>query len=422
MSDETAYGRTIRYIKLFFLHGGLFLLPFGFFTGPATGFLTLAWLAEGKWKSKWENIRSTSLLWPGIFFFLFLLAGMLWTANSHEGWFSIQVKFGMFLLPLILRSMSFDVKATQRILLTFILGLLAAGIFMLVRATYLHYAEGVDAFYYQSLAAKLPHPSYLSMYYCTGIMLLFHGVLLQSFKPKPYKIIAIALCLFFAVMIFLLSSKLGILSMILLFGGYIVYSIFRFRRYVVGISALLALVIGCFVAMKAFPQVAARLDRMKEVLMMSDAKADPTAVESNQARLLVWQADYAVASRHAWTGVGTGDAEDSLKAEYQVRGMTGAYNEKLNAHSQLFQSAIVLGIPGLLALLLVVFYPAAWSLRKQYGFAVLFALLFFLNIVPESMFERQDGTLFFGYFYSLILFTIDRRCLTPLKAPPLSFL
>jgi O-antigen ligase len=410
-------------ICFFFLLMVALLLPSGQMVASMEGFLTIFFLVEWNWKEKGRNLwNARLLLFPWLIFYGLYVAGLCWTENKAEGAFNVQVKLSLFLFPLIIASRRFDTKQTHRLLGTFLFGLIAAGIFMLVRAAYLYYSEGVNNFYYQALAAKMPHPSYLSMYYCVGIMLLFHGILLQSFKPRPWKLLAILLCVFFAVMIFLLSSKLGILSMLLLFAGYIVYAIIRFKRYVVGISALVALVLGCFIALKAFPQVAARLERMKTVLMMSDPKADPSAVESNQARLLVWQADYAVASRHAWTGVGTGDAEDSLKAEYKARGMTGAYNEGLNAHSQLFQTAIVLGIPGLLALLLLIFFPAAWALRNQYGFVVLFALLLFLNLLPESMFERQDGTLFFGFFYSLILFAIDRRSLTPLKAPPLSFL
>lgn len=398
------------------------LLPSGQSVASMEGFLTIFFVIEWNWKEKLTNIREHSrLLIPWMLFFGLYVLGLGWTSNMHEGGFNVQVKLSLFLFPLIIASRRFNTRQTQILLGTFLFGLLAAGIFMLVRAAKIYYTEGVNTFYYQAFAAHMPHPSYLSMYYCTAIMILFHGILLQPFRVRPYKIAAIALCLFYSVIVFLLSSKLGILSMILLFAGYIVYSVIRFRRYVVGISAFLALVFGCIIAFKAFPEMAARLERMKQALFMSEEKIDPSAVESNRARMLVWQADYALVSRHPWTGVGTGDAKDSLVAEYRTRQMTGALHEELNAHSQLFQTAIVLGIPGLAALLLLIFFPAASAMRNQFGFAVLFALLFFLNILPESMLERQDGTLFFGFFYSLILFAIDRRCLSPLKAPPLSF-
>lgn len=418
MNEESTYSKVIGRIKSFFLFGGIFLLPLGFFVGPACGFLSLSWLAEGKWKMKWKVFRETPLLWAWILFYLFYAVGMLWSSNKDEGMTSLQVKFGMFIVPIIYSSVRLNTKQTQRALLTFISGLVAAGLFMLIRASWYYFSEGKITFYYQEFAYKLVHPSYLSMYYCVGIMILFHGVLLQAFS-KRLKFLAVLLCLFFAVLVFLLSSKLGILSMLLLFFGYIAYSVYRFKRYAVGIAALIVLIAGSLIALKAFPQISGRLERMKEVLFVS-GPVDPASVESNQVRLLVWQADMAIISRNTWTGVGTGDWKDSLKAEYKARGMTGAYNEGLNAHSQILQTTIALGLPGLAALLLLIFIPAAWGLRKRFGFAVLFALLFFLNIVPESMFEVQAGVLFFGIFNSLILFSIDRTCLTPVKAPALN--
>jgi hypothetical protein len=107
--------------------------------------------------------------------------------------------------------------------------------------------------------------------------------------------------------------------------------------------------------------------------------------------------------------------------EYQVRAMTGAQEKKLNAHSQLFQTTIAIGIPGLILLLLLFALPIVWGIRRQFGFLVLFACLFFVNMIPESMFQLQAGVTFFSFFYSLFLFSIDRRCLSPMNAPPISF-
>lgn len=397
-----------------------FCLPFGRMVGFFTALLTVLWAFDGRWKEKITALRTKILLWPIFIFYLLCVAGMLWTSNISEGAINIQVKVCLLLLPLALSTTTLDVRRTQRFIFSFLAGLTAVGIFMLVRSTILYFSTGENTFYYQAFSNELVHPSYLSMYFCVGIMMLFHGVLLQSF-PKRQKAFAILLCLFFAVIVFLLSSKLGILSMLLLFAGYIVYAILRFKRYVVGIAALVTLIAGCFIALKAFPQMAARLERMKEVVTMS-APVDPKEVESNQVRLLVWKADVSIIERHPWAGVGIGDAEDSLKAEYHRRGMEGAEREGLNAHSQLLQTGVELGFIGIASLLLLVLVPAVWGLRKQFGFVVLFALLFLLNIIPESMLEVQAGTLFLGFFYSLILLSIDRRCLTPLKAPPFRFL
>lgn len=397
-----------------------FFLPFGFILGPLTVLCVGSWFLSGGWKEKFEMMKSAKFLWIWIAFFLLNLVSMLWTANTHEGIVSLQVKLPLLLLPLVISTIRLDAKQTRWMLTIFMLGLIGCGIFMLTRSTYIFFTEQRNTFYYQEFTERIMHPSYLSMFYCVGIMILFHGILLQSFSPKPWKVIAIIISLFFAVLVFLLSSKSGIFSMVLIFAGYIVYSIIRFKRYVVGAAALLTIVVGFFVALKVFPSVGARLNSLRTTFA-SQGPVNPAETESNRVRLLIWQADYAVAERHLLTGVGIGDVQDSLMGEYQARGMTGAYEKKFNAHSQLFQTTIAIGLPGLLLLLLLFALPTVWAIRTQFGFLVLFASLFLLNIVPESMFQLQAGVTFFSFFYSLILFSIDRRCLSPMNAPPISF-
>jgi O-antigen ligase len=396
------------------------MIPFGFIIGPVSILLFVCWIFSGEWKLKWENLKSANFLWIWMAFFLLNLLSLCWTANMDNGLFNIQVKLLLFILPIGMASFRFDVTQTRRLLGTFIFSLTACGLFMLTRSIYVYFSEGINTFYYQDFCHRVVHPAYLSMYFCTGIMILFHGILLQNFSPKPWKISAIILCLFFAVIIFLLSSKLGLISMILLFGGYIVYSIIRFKRYFVGIGALLVLAIGFFVALKAFPQVGERINNMKQ-MFTSHGPINPAEVESNQVRFLIWEADAALIERHPLGGVGVGDAQDSLLGEYQLRGMTGAYHKNLNAHSQIFQTGIEIGIPGLILLLLLFVAPVLYAIRRQYGFLVLTASLILLNIAPESMFEAQAGVVFAGFFYSLILFSIDRTVLSPMKAPPIKF-
>ncbi|MGL4599227.1 MAG: O-antigen ligase family protein, partial [Bacteroidia bacterium] len=221
------------------------------------------------------------------------------------------------------------------------------------------------------------------------------------------------LVLFFAIIIFLLSSKLGILSMLLIFAGYIVYAIIRFKRYVVGLAAFFLLIAGFFLAINSFPEMAGRLQRMTAIFNASAEPINPAETESSKVRLLIWSAGLDIATSQPFFGQGTGDVQHALNHEYEKRGMTGAREKELNAHSQLLQTTLALGFLGLLLLLINVLGTAIWGLRKQVGFAVLFSLLFFVNILPESMFQVQAGVLFFSWLNCLILFAIDRQSLLP---------
>lgn len=409
-----------RYSLLLMIYLVALFMPFGFIMGPLAVLLFACWLFSGEWKLKWENIKTSKFLWIWMAFFLWSLLSFVWTENKASGLFHLQVQLPLFGIPIVFASMRFDVKTSRRIFAVFILGLFSSGLFMLSRSTWNLLAENRNTFYYQDFCARVAHPSYLAMYFCAGIMLLFHGILLQSFSPKPWKIIAMSLCLFFAVIIFLLSSKIGLIAMILLFTGYIIYSIIRFKRYVVGISALLVMCIGFFIALKVFPKVGERIQNMTG-MFASKQPINPAEVESNRVRFLIWGAAAAVIEKHPANGVGLGDAQDSLIAEYKSRGMTGAVQKNLNAHSQFFETSVQSGIPGLILLLLLFLVPIAYGFRRQFGFMVLTASLIFLNFLPEAMLESQSGVIFICFFYCLILFSIDRKVLSPMKAPPISF-
>jgi O-antigen ligase len=409
--------RALRHFQFTLLLLAAVFMPFGFFQGPLAGFLALSWLVDFRWKKKWDAIRSSGWFWAMALFYGLYALSMLWTDDKAAGNMSLQVKLGMFIYPLVLVSEKFDARETRRLFLAFLAGLLAAGLFMLGRAGYIWINEDRNAFFYQAFTERMVHPSYLAMYYCLGIMLLFHGILLQNIPAKPWKIVAAALCIFFVVIMLFLASKLGLLSLALIVAGYVVYAIIRFKRWVVGILSLVLLAGGFFTAMQLFPGFRERITNLTSALS-SDAPIDPAETESNRVRLLIWNADATIIASNP-LGVGAGDVQQALQQEYTIRGMTGAADKHLNAHSQFFQTTIATGWAGLAAFLLIVAGPVVWGLRNRYGFAVLFGLLFLFNCLPESMLEVQAGTLYFGFFYSLLLLSANRSCLTPLKAPPL---
>jgi O-antigen ligase len=337
--------------------------------------------------------------------------GFLSSDNTDEAIQSIVVKLTVFLYPPVLASIRFPELRTKRILQSLLSGLVLVGVFMLLRALYYHVNGNTGRWTYQSLTEDIMHPSYISLLYVVGIMICFHGILLRA-VPKNKKAIAVTLILFFTVMVFLLSSKTGLISLVVAFLFYIGYAVVRFRRYYVAGAALVALIIAFFVSLNVFPAMEARLKAMLEVIS-SDKPIDPANGESNSVRLLIWSADLELIAEHPLTGVGTGDVQDALMQKYAEKGMTGAYEKKLNAHSQYYQTGIALGVPGMIILIGILFAAFVWSVRRRYGFAALLTLLIAFNFLPESMLQVQAGTMFFGFFFSFILFAADPAVISP---------
>lgn len=387
------------------------MLPWGFLVPQAGTFLVFFWLIGFNWKEKWNNIRNMPMIWLWIIFALLHLMGYFWSENKQEAITSIGVKLGLFLFPLVFASMRFNDNQSKRIMQAFLVGLSAVGIFLAVRALYYDLSQGVNKWTYQEFARDMMHPSYLSLYYVAGIMICFHGILLRN-VPMIKKALASAFVLFFTIIILLLASKTGIISLLTVFVFYIGYAVVRFKRYVVAGVAFLALIAAFIISLQLFPVLKSRLQVMKDVLV-SPAPIDPKDAESNRVRILIWQIDREIIAEHPWTGVGTGGVQDALMVKYAERGMTGAYEKKLNAHSQYFQTGIALGLPGLVILAGMFLAGFITSVRNRFGFGALLTVLLVFNFIPESMLQLQAGTLFVGFFYSLVLFSIDRKLLSP---------
>lgn len=388
-----------------------FLLPWNFLVPPALALLFCCWLFSGQWKQKLENIRASQVVWLFISFGVLYFAGYFWSANKAEAFRSIAVKLTVFIFPVVFASLRFGYAFTKRILQSFLTGLIVVGVFMIARAAYFHLNGDPGRWTYQALTEYIMHPSYISLMYVVGIMICFHGILLRD-VPVKKKAIAIAFVLFFTLMVFLLSSKTGLISLVFAFLFYIGYAVVRFKRYFVAGAALAALIIAFFVSLKVFPAMEARINAMLEVIS-SDKPIDPKEYESNRVRLLIWSADMELISAHPMTGVGTGDVQDELMRTYTEKGMQGAYDKKLNAHSQFLQTGIALGWPGMIILIGIFLTAFVWSVRRRFGFAALLVTLLVFNFIPESMLQVQAGTLFFGFFFSFILFAADTAVISP---------
>jgi O-antigen ligase len=407
MTEERFIDKAIFRLSML----GVFLLPSNFLVPPVIALLFVAWLCSGRWKEKAELFRQSKLSWLFLALGVLYITGFFWSANRAEAVSSIVVKLSVFAFPVVFGTTRFDYIKTKRILQSLLAGLIAVGVFMIVRSLFTNADPNVDVWSYQQLSRELMHPSYLSLYYVIGVMICFHGILLRD-VPVNKKALAVAFVLFFCILIFMLASKTGIISLVLIFLFYIGYAVVRFRRYVVAGAALLVLVIGFFASLQVFPSLKERLNTMTEVIA-SDKPIDPSEVESNRVRLLIWQQDLQLISEHPLTGVGTGDVQDELMKKYSEAGMTGAQEKRLNAHSQYFQTGIALGLPGLVLLCGIFLAAFTVAVRRRYGFAALLTVLLAFNFIPESMLQLQAGTFLFGFFFSFILFAADTAVISP---------
>lgn len=150
------------------------------------------------------------------------------------------------------------------------------------------------------------------------------------------------------------------------------------------------------------PQVKQRFNAA--FMAVSSNNINKASTESTAVRILIWNEALQIIKGHPIFGVSTGNANDVLYEAYQKDGLTGAYEKKLNAHSQYFQTTIGLGLIGLASLLSLFAVPLFVNKGKM---VFLFIGIIALHFLTESMLQAMAGCIFFGYFYSLICFQHD---------------
>lgn len=127
-------------------------------------------------------------------------------------------------------------------------------------------------------------------------------------------------------------------------------------------------------------------------------------MKSTAQRELIWDHSIQLIKQHPIFGVGLGDGNDELQAQYLEIGEMDMAYKKLNAHNQFFQTTIQLGLLGLLSLISIVVYPLLNPRNKSVFFITfLTVIIVILNFLTESMLERQAGVIFLAFVSSLLI-------------------
>ena len=137
--------------------------------------------------------------------------------------------------------------------------------------------------------------------------------------------------------------------------------------------------------------------------LLTSLHIDQSNMEWNSVsfRLLEWKASLHELEKSWLAGVGTGDGQSALQ-DYYSSFNSSTVGLKYNAHNQYLQTALELGLTGLLLLLICIFKPIFTAIQ-HYPIHVAFVILFGLMCCTESVLARQKGIIFFTMFQSLFL-------------------
>ena len=396
--------------KLFYFFPVLFCFcfPFGF---KVLSPILMAWMFVSFFNWDLVSIRKglfNKNLWLALSFFALTLISAFLSKNHNEANFSIEIKLSFLLFPYLLFCFSWPLNILRRCLVAFVSGCFFACLYLIARAAIFAY-NGHPEYFTYTMFSDFIHASYFAMYLvlAIAIIVLFYDKWFAVSKRiliSSYFFISI-----FVAAIFLCASKLGLISFFICI-PILVYHKWQHHFTLSKIALILGSVgLLLFFTGRFMPEAYQRLSILNSI---SFDNLDKTSSESTTVRLLIWEQALLLMKDNFWMGVGVGDANDMLYKAYEQNGLTGAFQHKLNAHNQYFQTFIGMGLVGFVILILLTFGQMVKGLLTKQFMLFYFSLLIILNFQVESMLQAVAGVLFFAFFFCLFNLVDEKQILS----------
>ena len=331
-------------------------------------------------------------------FFIITILSALMSDNKIESLFSIEIKLSFLILPYLVFCFRWPIGLLKKCFISFVSGCFFACIYLIIRALIYKYNNHSEYFFY-SLFSKFLHTAYFSMYLllAISIIIIYYTKWFNSQKNIIYS--SYIFIFTFGICIILCSSKIGILSLLIIA---IILFYYKFKTILslknIGVF-ILSLSLIIITINKLLPN---SLDRFNSLTNISLKHQDKKSSESTTLRILIWEQSINLIKNNFLLGTGVGDANDELYKKYQSNGIDVAFDEKLNAHNQFLQTFIGIGIFGFILLCIISIREIFIAYNKKNILMFVFFIIISLNFFVESMLQTSAGVLFFVFFFCLI--------------------
>lgn len=395
--------------------------------------LGVNWIFESPLKTKLKRLKENPLVYYFIIFYFAYIVGMLYTSNIRQGFFELEKKLAILLLPLIFATLEvIPGRDIRRVFKSFIFSCTVATVICFCYAVYRNYQEGhtltyvfkavvydehlpgryayFNYWYFTYDLFSLPirlHPVYFSMYLvfstCLAAWLWWDG----SWVNKRKNLFLLLFFIYNFIVIVLLSSRMQLFSMSLIGTCFILYQSYLRKNIYKGI--VFVFLLGCVGLLVVLfnPVIRERIiESNKPTAHYSDNKYGEGGLSLRKYK---WKYTMSAISNHPVTGAGTGDAQDELVSVYRKNDFAIGIMHNFNPHNQFLQSTLALGIFGLLSLLACLLAGIRYAYRNKSWLYMIFICLFTLSCMTESMLEVNKGIVFFAFFNSLLAFHLVKN-------------
>ncbi len=333
-----------------------------------------------------------------LFFLVILLSGI--NSEDKTQWLTfLQIKVPFLILPFAFCAYDFFDRAFfNKLLFAFALCMLVSASCVMVRYG-CHYEQINQGILSGSIIpVPFSHIRYTLMLVFSFFILLWLWE--QRFVSARYLLLLAALFLF--VVIHILSSRSGWLSLYAGLLFYLTVYIYSSRRYFIGMLLVAALFVVLVLLYHLIPSFHNKIGYMRYTT--EQYRSGHIDDMSDAMRLSSWHVGMELIYRYPWTGTGVGDLlAESKQVSRELYPAIRNDDDRKMPHNEFIWIWAATGIFGLLAYCIALFYPFIVGLKYRHWLFVVLYLLFFSSFITEPSIEEQIGSTFYLVFLLIFL-------------------
>lgn len=388
----------------------VFFLPFdrlvsSYFIGILCALAILNFFVFWKINFQFSKIQKI-FIYSQFLLFVLMLISFTYTSNVKVNLEVLGRHISILILPIIMLYFRNIIRRESFTIVTvFVVANLIAAGFCYANATYNYfYAPKLSwgSYFLYNWFSVLAHSTYFALYLNFSVAILF--VILDTIwkqKRTLFKIFSISSIIFLSFTIYLLSSRAGMLTLLLIFIWRIIRFFLLYKNLKLKIGIVVLFAASIIIASQNY-RVQAMIKELKAINNKTDEKIP--------SRMIIWKNSFDVFMKHFWIGTSPADATSELdKNMIEKYKFNKAVDKHFNSHNQILQTAVEYGIIGLLILLLFLNSSFIWAIKSKNTILLWFLILIIFNFLFESMFERADGIIFIFFFINYLTFVFEKR-------------
>lgn len=200
-----------------------------------------------------------------------------------------------------------------------------------------------------------------------------------------------------SVYLHLLSAKSGLLAWYVFIVCWILYMVLKKNKWI-GLGMIILFATFSILAWKYIPTFRQRMGYVQYTYQMYK-QGERTGNYSDMGRIISDDIAVKLIKEHPIKGVGAGDILEEMGNGYDRWYPQVKEEQRLFPHNQFLSSAVGCGIPSLIVLIVLVFYPMFYIKKNRQGFfAFVVSCMLLIPLLVEPFLEIQFGVFVYLFF------------------------